>query len=273
MRTTYAVGTAIDGRVAALMEWAVLWFGHGDSTASREAFQLRFLIGACGLGLLVGVAGLLSVLLEGAQVEAVIILFFMVAMAGHLLALRLRAPLARLIWTVIASLSVFLILDCLTPAVFEPTRLFWLVLLPLGARAWGAPRAEDIAVPEGSRDTEAGLLLALFAALVILAARQLGLTFGQPTTTSEAAYVVEIAVFLASVFGLVQLYDVSARGAVAELLKMRSLLDVCAWCKKIKDDGDWITLEEFAVRRTRSEPTHGICPSCGNVHFPGVLDE
>lgn len=273
MRKGYALSSAINRRVASLMEWAVLQYRPGDPVAGREAFQRRFLIGACTLGLLVGVAACLADILEGVQVEAIIIGCFIVAIAGHLLALRLGAPLTRLIWTAMASLSAFLILDSLATASFDPTQPFWLVLLPLAARAWSAPRVEDVAAPEGSRTTEGGLLLALAAAGVILAARQLSLTFGQPNTTSDAAYIVDVALFLASVFGMVQLYDVSARGAAAELLRMRSLLNVCAWCKKIKDDGDWITLEDFAERRTRSELTHGMCPSCGNNDFPGVLGD
>jgi len=253
------------------MEWAIVWFRPGNPIAGREAFQLRFGIGACTLAVLLGTASCVADILEGAQVAAIIIGCFIVAMAGHLLALRLGAPLARLFWSVMATLWAFLILHCLTTVSFEPTKPFWLVLLPLVAWAWSAPRAEDIAVPEGSRITEGGLLLALAAAGVIFAARQLGLTLGQPNATSDAESIVDAALFLASVFGIIQLYDVSARAAAAELLRMRLLLHVCAWCKKIQDEGDWITLEDFAERRTRSDLTHGICPSCGHNHFPGVF--
>ena len=271
MRTGNALNSTIDRRIASLMEWAVVWFRPGKPIAGREAFQLRFLIGACALALPVGVAACLADILEGMQTEGIIVGCFTVAIAGHLLALRLGAPLTRLIWTVIATLWVFLILNCLATASFDPEQPFWLVLLPLAARAWSAPRAEDVAVPEGSRITQGGLLFALAAAGVIFAARQLGLTFDQVNTMSDTAYVFDAALFIASVFGMVQLYNVSARGAAAELLRIRSLLNVCAWCKKIQDDGDWITLEDFAERRTRSEMTHGICPSCGNNHFPGVF--
>ena len=271
MRTAYSLSSIIDRRVASLMEWAIVWFRPGKPIAGREAFQLRFGIGACTLGVLVGAAGCVAEILEGAQVEGIITGCFTVALAGHLLALRLGAPLARLFWSVMATLWVFLILHCLTTVSFEPTKPFWLVLLPLVAWAWSAPRAEDIAVPEGSRITEGGLLLALAAAGVIFAARQLGLTLGQPNATSDAESIVDAALFIACVFGIVQLYDVSARGATAELLRIRLLLHVCAWCKKIQDEGDWITLEDFAERRTRSDLTHGICPSCGHNHFPGVF--
>jgi hypothetical protein len=271
MRTGRSLNLAIDRRVASLMEWAVVWFRPGKPIAGREALHLRFMIGACTLGVLVGAAGCVSQFLEGAQVEAIITGCFTVVMAGHLLALRSGAPLARLFWTAMATLSVYEILRSLTTVSFEPTRPFWLVLLPLAAWAWSAPRAEDVAVREGSRITEGGLLLALAAAGVIFAARQLGLTFGQPNAMSDAEPIVDAALFLASVFGIVRLYDMSARGAAAELLRVRSLLHVCAWCKKIQDEGDWITLEDFAERRTRGELTHGICPSCGHSHFPGVV--
>jgi uncharacterized membrane protein len=271
MRTGHSLSSIIDSRIASLMEWAIVWFHPGKPIAGREAFQLRFMIGACTLGVLVGVASCVADILEGAQVEAIIVACFAVVMAGHPLALRLGAPMERLFWTVMATLWVFLILHSLTTVSFEPTRPFWLVLLPLVAWAWSAPMAEDVAVPEGMRFTEKGLLFALTAAGVILAARQLGLTFGQANVTTDAAYIVDVALFLATVFGLVQIYDVSAREAATELLRMRSLLHVCAWCKKIQDDDEWITLEDFAERRTGSELTHGICPSCGHNHFPGVF--
>ncbi len=273
MRTRHALNLEIDRRIASLMERAILWFRPEGPIEGRDAFRLRFGIGVCALAVLLGTASCFADIVEGAQVAAIIIGCFVLVMAGHLLALRLGAPLARLFWTVMATLWAFLILHSLTTSLFEPTRPFWLVLLPLAAWAWSAPRAEDVAVPEGLRSTERGLLLALAAAGVIFAARQLGLTFGQANVTSDAAHIVDVALFIATVFGIVVLYDVSARGAAAELLRMRSLLHVCAWCKKIQDEGDWITLEDFAGRRTGSELTHGMCPSCGHEYFPGVLGE
>ena len=44
--------------------------------------------------------------------------------------------------------------------------------------------------------------------------------------------------------------------------KLETLLHVCAWCKKIRDDADWVTLENYLQKQTGSPLTHGICPTC-----------
>jgi PAS domain S-box-containing protein len=42
-----------------------------------------------------------------------------------------------------------------------------------------------------------------------------------------------------------------------------ALLPVCAWCKQVRDeDGRWVAVEAYLVRRTGAGITHGICPDC-----------
>jgi hypothetical protein len=51
--------------------------------------------------------------------------------------------------------------------------------------------------------------------------------------------------------------------AVGELKVLSGLLPICAWCKKIRDDGGyWSRIEAYLSARTDAQFTHGICPEC-----------
>jgi hypothetical protein len=53
------------------------------------------------------------------------------------------------------------------------------------------------------------------------------------------------------------------------VLLLTSLLPICAWCRKIKDDdGRWQALELYLAERMRATATHGLCPDCLEQHFP-----
>lgn len=58
--------------------------------------------------------------------------------------------------------------------------------------------------------------------------------------------------------------DVTARHlAEEEAEKLRSLVPVCSWCHKIRDDeGYWQRLEEYIEETTTSKVTHGMCAEC-----------
>ena len=58
------------------------------------------------------------------------------------------------------------------------------------------------------------------------------------------------------------------REAHDEVQALTTLLPVCAWCKRLRDDeGYWQLLEEFLRRRTGATVTHGICDDCRARHF------
>ncbi|MBI5848040.1 MAG: hypothetical protein HZB31_08855 [Nitrospirae bacterium] len=55
---------------------------------------------------------------------------------------------------------------------------------------------------------------------------------------------------------------------ISELLHLRSLLPICAWCKKIRDDDNyWQTLEEYFGTYHDMEFSHGICEECLKKHY------
>lgn len=51
--------------------------------------------------------------------------------------------------------------------------------------------------------------------------------------------------------------------ALAHVKKLKQLLPICMYCKKIRDDGDyWRQIEEYIHTETGADFSHGICPDC-----------
>jgi hypothetical protein len=54
---------------------------------------------------------------------------------------------------------------------------------------------------------------------------------------------------------------------------LEGLLPICAFCKSIRNEGGtWEDLESYISGRSEAEFSHGVCPSCGAAHYPGLLD-
>lgn len=51
--------------------------------------------------------------------------------------------------------------------------------------------------------------------------------------------------------------------ALEDVSKLRELIPMCAWCKKIRrDNGFWNSVDEYLSRLTGNQITHGVCPEC-----------
>jgi hypothetical protein len=51
--------------------------------------------------------------------------------------------------------------------------------------------------------------------------------------------------------------------ALDQVARLKELLPICAWCKKIRDDtGYWKQLDLFMQEHDYAKFTHGICPDC-----------
>lgn len=52
---------------------------------------------------------------------------------------------------------------------------------------------------------------------------------------------------------------------------LESLLVMCAWCRRVRSGGDWLSVEDFLHRQHQSQTSHGICETCakGIVAPPG----
>lgn len=235
----------------------------------REAFQLRFLVGASILGIVVGVLTLPATLYTGQRLTSGLITSFIVLLAGLLLVLRLGAAVERVAWAVLTTVWLFLVAVSLTTRTLEPAQLAWQLLVPLAARALDAPRPDDAAV-RSSSVMWVSTTLAILGAAFVVAAHHFGLTASQPPPVALPAWVslLDFAMLAVSAVGLVLLHDHSVHETAAELQRLRAMLSICAWCKGIRHEGEWISLEKYVQRRTRSGLSHGICPRCTDEHFP-----
>lgn len=53
------------------------------------------------------------------------------------------------------------------------------------------------------------------------------------------------------------------RSALAEVNRLRAILPICSYCRKVRDDENyWDTVEGYISRHTSTIFTHGICPDC-----------
>jgi len=62
--------------------------------------------------------------------------------------------------------------------------------------------------------------------------------------------------------------------ALVEIKTLSSLLPICAWCRKVRDDqGYWKSVEAFLAARFDTRVTHSICPDCTKKHFSDVTQK
>ena len=53
------------------------------------------------------------------------------------------------------------------------------------------------------------------------------------------------------------------RQLTGQIEALESLLPVCAWCKKVRNDaGYWDQIEKYITANSKTRITHGICPEC-----------
>ncbi len=46
------------------------------------------------------------------------------------------------------------------------------------------------------------------------------------------------------------------------LRALESFIQICAWCRKINVQGDWVAFEQYLKREHDLHSSHGICPDC-----------
>ena len=57
---------------------------------------------------------------------------------------------------------------------------------------------------------------------------------------------------------------------MARVKVLRGLLPMCAWCKKVRDDGGyWNQIEAYLAEHSEADFSHGICPDCASKIAPG----
>jgi hypothetical protein len=66
----------------------------------------------------------------------------------------------------------------------------------------------------------------------------------------------------AVIFGVWAAVHISTRRLLKRLHALEEYLLVCAWCRKIGHQGDWVTMENYFGAALSTPTTHGICPEC-----------
>jgi DNA-binding response OmpR family regulator len=69
------------------------------------------------------------------------------------------------------------------------------------------------------------------------------------------------------------------QAALKRTAMYEKILPVCAYCKKIRNDrgvaqgqGDWMNLEEYFLKVSDTEVSHGCCPECYEKQMKELLD-
>ena len=61
---------------------------------------------------------------------------------------------------------------------------------------------------------------------------------------------------------------------VTEVVRLRSLLPICAGCRKIRDgENYWRTVEEYFKESLDIDFSHGLCEACAERLYPDVEHE
>jgi GAF domain-containing protein len=59
--------------------------------------------------------------------------------------------------------------------------------------------------------------------------------------------------------------------SLREVKALRDVLPTCSYCKNIRNErGEWSDLEHYIMDETVTRFSHGICPACAKIHYPGI---
>jgi hypothetical protein len=79
-----------------------------------------------------------------------------------------------------------------------------------------------------------------------------------PTPYRLQEYLLETASIFVVAIAVIAITIVILR----RITRLERFLRVCAWCGKIWVDDEWISFEEYMLRRHSMKSSHGICEAC-----------
>jgi hypothetical protein len=244
------------------------WFRPVRDLSSQEVFQFRFLVGSALLGLVVATFSATVEVLTGPWLSALVIMAFGAGLLGLLISLRAGVPMRIMSWCFLVLLGLFLLSNSLLMAKFHESQLRWLVLLPMVSIVLARSSQAHGHIAPPTRAVGMAAILAIVLGVVIVVAHARGWTAGipEPPATGFAIIIGTIndyMLYVISVTGIVWVYGNALRRTQEELLILRQMLSVCAWCKRIHDAEDgWISMERHLSKNSDAGLTHGICPDC-----------
>jgi hypothetical protein len=67
--------------------------------------------------------------------------------------------------------------------------------------------------------------------------------------------------------------SIDLKDANSQIKVLSGMLPICSSCKKIRDDkGYWQQIEGYISKHSEAEFSHGICPSCTAILYPGITE-
>jgi hypothetical protein len=52
------------------------------------------------------------------------------------------------------------------------------------------------------------------------------------------------------------------RKAIHRITRLSHMLTMCAWCRRVSLNGEWISIDQFLQQRSRTTSSIGLCPDC-----------
>ena len=94
----------------------------------------------------------------------------------------------------------------------------------------------------------------------------------EPTTFSQrrGEVILELSIYFIVVFSS---YYYIRKKIRTEIKILEGFIPICANCKKIRQDFDWKTLEEYISANSLAKFTHSICPDCVRTLYPEQADK
>ena len=94
----------------------------------------------------------------------------------------------------------------------------------------------------------------------------------QPTSFSQRKGEVMFEIFIYFIV-LSAAFYVFDKKIKAEIKILEGFIPICASCKKIRQDIDWKTLEEYISENSLAMFSHSICPECTRRLYPELADK
>jgi hypothetical protein len=82
--------------------------------------------------------------------------------------------------------------------------------------------------------------------------------------------ILELAIYFLVVFSS---YYYFRKKLEKEIRILEGFIPICAHCKKIRQDIDWETLEDYISANSLAKFSHSICPDCIKIHYPEYADK
>jgi len=75
---------------------------------------------------------------------------------------------------------------------------------------------------------------------------------------------------VAFVLGLFVLVLAVLRQAIHRINRLSHMLTMCAWCRRVALNGEWVSIDHFLQQRRNTTSSVGLCPDCYGKRATGA---